>query len=157
MRMPDVFTVAKRSAVMGKIRGRGNRDTEVRLAHLMRASGVCGWRRHIRLSLDAKRHSGTLAGRYTTPDFVFRKERVVVFVDGCFWHGCWRHANVPATRREFWVNKLSKNVARDRAARSKLRRRGWIVVRIWEHELVDRPQTALRKVAQALERSALAQ
>jgi DNA mismatch endonuclease (patch repair protein) len=76
--MPDVFTKAKRSAVMSLIRSRGNRATELSLIALMGEHGITGWRRN--------------APVYGKPDFVFRGPKVAVFVDGCFWHGCPRHA-----------------------------------------------------------------
>ena len=99
--MPDIFTKAKRSAVMALIRSRGNRATELRLIALMRAHGITGWRRNARV--------------FGKPDFVFRAAKVAVFVDGCFWHGCPRHATMPATRAEWWAAKLARNAQRDRA------------------------------------------
>ena len=69
------------------------------------------------------------------PDFVFRQERVTVFVDGCFWHFCPQHCNVPTGNREFWQGKLAKNKVRDRLVTRTLRQQGWRVLRIWEHEL----------------------
>ncbi|HRZ81636.1 MAG TPA: very short patch repair endonuclease, partial [Candidatus Hydrogenedentes bacterium] len=72
--MTDVFTKEKRSEVMSRIRSRGNLRTELRLIEIMRGAGITGWRR-----------GQPVLGR---PDFVFRRERVAVFVDGCFWHGC---------------------------------------------------------------------
>ena len=74
------------------------------------------------------------------PDFMFRKERVVIFVDGCFWHGCPKHSNMPATNREFWLKKLTGNKGRDRLVTRALRKSGWGVVRIWEHELTRKKQ-----------------
>ena len=68
--MADIFTKAKRSEVMARIRGSGNRATELRLIALMREHGITGWRRN--------------APVFGKPDFVFRRERVAVFVDGCF-------------------------------------------------------------------------
>lgn len=133
--MPDVFTKEKRSAVMSRIRGRGNKDTELALARLFRAQGITGWRRHT-----------ALVGR---PDFAFRRQRVVVFVDGCFWHGCPKHSNMPANNRAFWMKKLTGNQARDRIVSRTLRKEGWRVVRIWEHELW-KPLRALAKVRRAL-------
>jgi DNA mismatch endonuclease (patch repair protein) len=79
--MADIWTKAKRSAVMSLIRGHGNKDTELRLIKIFRLFGIIGWRRKQKL--------------FGKPDFVFRKQRVVVFVDGCFWHGC---RNVIAAR-----------------------------------------------------------
>lgn len=117
--MADVFTRLKRSEVMSKIRGRGNLSTEMRMIALMRAHGIKGWRRHLRLP-----------GR---PDFAFIRERVAVFVDGCFWHGCPVHYVAPRTAVGFWRKKIEGNRARDRRNSRELRRQGWQVVRIWEH------------------------
>src|SRR5215210_9228563 len=99
--MADVFTPEKRSAVMARIRGSGNRDTELRMMALFRAHGITGWRRRQKV--------------FGKPDFVFRRERVAVFVDGCFWHGCPRHATKPATRAAWWAAKHARNAQRDRA------------------------------------------
>ena len=85
------------------------------------------------------------------PDFVFRKQRVAVFVDGCFWHSCARHANLPVNNKKFWARKLSANRDRDKRVTLKLRRDRWKVVRIWEHEL-KRPENVVRKIALALGR-----
>lgn len=134
--MSDVFTKAKRSEVMSRIRGRGNRDTELALAKLLRRHAVTGWRRH-----------PVMFGK---PDFVFRKERVAVFVDGCFWHGCPHHATKPGNNAGFWRKKLAANRARDRLVNRRLRRDGWRVVRIWEHELRDEAR-AIRRLRCVLE------
>lgn len=129
--MADIWSPQKRSEVMSRIRGTGNRTTELRLAALFRALGITGWRRH-----------QTLPGR---PDFVFRKLRLAVFVDGCFWHGCPAHGTRPRANARFWRTKLERNRTRDREVGRELRRRGWRVVRIWEHEL--RPVHARRLAA----------
>src|SRR5688500_1907499 len=83
--MPDVFTPAKRSHVMSRIRGRGNKDTELALAALLRRNGIAGWRRHQPV--------------FGKPDFVFPKLRLAIFVDGCFWHCCPGHSNLPVNNR----------------------------------------------------------
>jgi DNA mismatch endonuclease (patch repair protein) len=59
------------------------------------------------------------------------EEAVAVFVDGCFWHGCPKHATKPANNRAFWKKKLAGNKTRDRLVNRTLRRAGWRVVRIW--------------------------
>ena len=125
--MPDVFTKAKRSQVMSRIRGRGNKETELALAKLLRMTRITGWRRHT-----------ALLGR---PDFTFRKARLVIFVDGCFWHGCPKHSTRPANNRAFWSKKLNGNKARDRLVTRTLRRGGWRVLRIWEHDLTRKNQS----------------
>ena len=140
--MADIFTKAKRSAVMACIRSRGNKATELRMIALFRAHGITGWRRGVAL--------------FGKPDFVFRRERVAVFVDGCFWHGCPRHATQPKTRAAFWAAKFSRNAERDREVTRTLRRAGWRVVRVWECALVRRREAATaRRVARALARFGL--
>ena len=77
------------------------------------------------------------------PDFVFQKLKLAVFVDGCFWHGCPKHATKPKNNREFWRRKLSANKARDRIVTHALRRAGWRVLRVWEHELAKKNDARL--------------
>lgn len=67
-------------------------------------------------------------------DVVFTRPKVAVFVDGCFWHSCPEHATVPATRHDWWVAKLARNVQRDRETDAILAELGWTVLRFWEHE-----------------------
>jgi DNA mismatch endonuclease (patch repair protein) len=69
------------------------------------------------------------------PDFVFLKERVAVFIDGCFWHGCSEHYLPPANRQDFWQKKLFANQLRDLYVSEELNELGWRVIRIWEHDL----------------------
>ena len=88
--------------------------------------------RRIGVSLSRVRRVKGFAVR---PDFVFRKARVAVFVDGCFWHGCPKHCKLPVNNRAFWRRKLAVNRARDRLVTRSLRRLGWRVIRLWEHEL----------------------
>ena len=136
--MTDVFTKSKRSEVMSRIRGRGNKNTEVALAKLLRANGITGWRRHQPV--------------FGKPDFIFRKVRLAVFVDGCFWHGCPRHASIPKSNGAFWRRKLAANKARDRLVTRTLRARGWHVLRIWEHELARKNEARLmRRVRRSLQ------
>lgn len=70
-------------------------------------------------------------------DIVFTRVKVVVFVDGCFWHGCPDHATAPKNNAAWWAQKLSANIERDLRNTSALRDLGWVVVRIWEHEPID--------------------
>ena len=136
--MADVFTKAKRSAVMSRIRGRGNKDTEIALARLLRQNKITGWRRHL-----------PIFGR---PDFAFPKQKLAMFVDGCFWHGCPEHSSLPVNNRAFWKRKFSTNKSRDILVTRTLRSQGWRVLRIWEHEL-GRKNTAklCRRISRAFE------
>ncbi len=133
--MADVFTKKKRSQVMAAIRSTGNRATELRLASILRAHDITGWRRH-----------QPLAGN---PDFVFRKARLALFVDGCFWHGCRRHLRMPRDNRPYWQRKIARNMKRDRQISRDLRRLGWRVLRIWEHALRS-PQSVASRIRSKL-------
>ncbi len=137
---------------MSRIRGRGNKETELALMGLFRRHGIAGWRRHASLKFKVQSPTFKVQSSRSTsprpspqrgegaafrvrPDFVFPKLKVAVFVDGCFWHGCPKHATWPAHNRAFWQRKLTGNKARDRLVTRTLRRQGWRVLRIWEHEL----------------------
>lgn len=139
--MTDVFDKAKRSDVMSRIRGRGNRSTEMKLVAAFKAAGVRGWRRHVRLIPRAVPEEAELQIKpyrlKVEPDFIFRPQKLAVFVDGCFWHGCPLHATRPKANAEMWQRKLEGNIRRDKRAGKALEAAGWKVVRIWEHELVD--------------------
>jgi len=76
-------------------------------------------------------------------DFVFPKLRLAVFVDGCFWHGCPLHETKPRNNAAFWRKKFAANKARDRLVTRTLRRAGWRVLRIWEHELARKREKRL--------------
>jgi DNA mismatch endonuclease, patch repair protein len=128
--MSDIFSKEKRSDVMSRVRSRGNRRTELALIELLRRHKIRGWRRHSKLP--------------GTPDFIFPSEGVAIFVDGCFWHSCPKHATFPAVRAKFWLRKLEENKARDRRVNRVLRQTGWCVLRVWQHDLV--PKNAARCV-----------
>jgi DNA mismatch endonuclease, patch repair protein len=79
------------------------------------------------------------------PDLVFLRERVGVFIDGCFWHSCPIHGVKPKSNRAFWSQKLRGNARRDLAVGRELRARGWKVIRVWEHDVRSDPsRVALR-------------
>ena len=80
-------------------------------------------------------------------DIVFTRARVVVFVDGCFWHQCPQHRTSPQHNGAWWAAKLAANVERDRATDRRLADDGWRVVRIWEHES---PDAAVAAIVRAL-------
>lgn len=169
--MADILTKAKRSEVMARIRSRGNRDTELALARRLRAKSITGWRRHVPIlgraallrgpnhplpATGAQRKVGAARQHRPTvrirPDFVFRKLRPVIFVDGCFWHGCPKHATKPKNHRAFWQRKLAENQRRDQLVNRALRKAGWRVLRIWECDLAKRPEVCVRRVERALSR-----
>src|SRR5471030_3001623 len=131
--MADIFTKAKRSEVMSRVRGRGNKDTEIALIKCFRRNKITGWRRNQKI--------------FGKPDFIFPKLKLAVFVDGCFWHGCPKHGTQPKGNAAFWKNKFARNIARDILVTKTLRRSGWRVLRIWEHTLrwaTKKPQNEAR-------------
>lgn len=131
--MADIFSRVKRSRVMAAIRSRGNKETELRLRKLFRMASITGWRRHLKIPGN--------------PDFVFRRLRLAVFVDGCFWHACPQHGRRPDSNPTYWLPKLERTRARDASATQLLRRRGWTVLRIWEHELRHEERVLARCMA----------
>lgn len=146
--MSDVFSRSKRSEVMSRIRAKGNVTTEMRLVRLFREFGITGWRRHLEISLKKRASSRRLLR--VKPDFVFRKERVVVFADGCFWHGCPRCYQKPKQNAKFWREKIGGNQARDRRVTRQLRKLGWSVCRIWECRLKKSPEVCVRRILRLL-------
>jgi DNA mismatch endonuclease, patch repair protein len=141
MHMADIWSIAKRSEVMGRIRSSGNAKTELRLIEVMKQHRITGWRRH-----------QPLPGK---PDFTFRPERVVIFVDGCFWHGCPKCYRAPTSNQTYWTDKRERNRTRDRRVKTRLREQGWTVVRIWEHALRSDSERVAARLKRIL-RSALA-
>jgi len=133
--MADIFSKSKRSEVMRKIKGRGNKTTEVAFKKLLRKEKISGWRtRYKRL--------------YGSPDFIFSKSRVAVFVDGCFWHRCpkcSRNLN-SSTNKKFWFEKASYNKKHDRKVSTVLKSKGWKVLRFWEHEIQKKPDACMRRL-----------
>jgi DNA mismatch endonuclease, patch repair protein len=126
--MADVFSPAKRSEIMGRVKSQGNRATELSLVSISRDHKITGWRRRAKV--------------FGSPDFVFRRARLAVFVDGCFWHGCPAHGSIPVNNREFWAAKLERNLRRDRIVIGTLSGKGWRILRIWQHELRNSEQVA---------------
>lgn len=116
--MGDVFAPAIRSIIMSKIRSSGNASTELRLKEIFKAQKITGWRRNFPL--------------YGKPDFVFPKKRIVVFVDGCFWHGHDCKDLKPKSNLDYWNKKIGRNQNRDKFVSKILRSKKWRVIRIWE-------------------------
>ncbi len=134
----DSVSKQKRSWIMSRVRSSGNKSTELKMISVFRKNGFSGWRRNY-----------PLEGR---PDFVFPKERIAVFVDGCFWHGHPSRCRVPSSNREYWEGKIEKNKKRDRLVNTRLKEQGWKTLRVWEHE-IESAKTA-RRVEKALEEGA---
>ncbi|NHA00602.1 very short patch repair endonuclease [Nocardioides sp. W3-2-3] len=116
---------ASSEAIRRTMEGNRGRDTTAELAvrRLVHARGL-RYRINYRPEPTLRR----------TGDLVFTKARVVVFIDGCYWHGCPEHFVMPVRNREFWESKIRRNQERDAETTSALRQCGWTVLRFWEHE-----------------------
>jgi len=117
----DNISTQKRSWTMAQVRSSGNKSTEQKMVRVFRENKIKGWRRKY-----------PLTGK---PDFVFPKERLVVFVDGCFWHGHPTLCRIPESNKEYWNTKIERNKKRDKEVNKALKNNGWKVLRIWENEV----------------------
>lgn len=128
--MTDVMTPMQRSLCMSRIRARDTRPEII----IRKMLWSLGYRYRVRYKLPGK------------PDIVFTKKRLVVFIDGCFWHRCPLHYQPPATNKVFWEDKIGGNVKRDQRVHDQLTQEGWLVMRFWEHEVKDSPEQVLRAI-----------
>jgi len=119
--MADTVSPKERSQIMAKVKGQGNKSTELKLIKLFKEYDIKEWRRKYPL--------------IGNPDFVISKPRLAIFVDGCFWHGCKEHCRIPKSNCEYWVSKIGRNIKRDKIVNKELKEKRWVVIRIWEHEL----------------------
>ncbi len=120
------------SRIMKSVKSQGNRSTETAFRLALVRAKVRGWRMHPK----------EIIGH---PDFYFPKKNMVVFVDGCFWHGCPECGHVPKTNSRFWRAKIKRNIQRDADINYKLESAGFVVHRFWEHSLQrDMPMCVLQ-------------
>jgi len=106
---------------MAAVKSKGNKTTEIKFVKLLRENKITGWRRHVK--------------KFGSPDFIFPQLKIVVFIDGCFWHGCKHHCIMPKSRIDYWDNKIERNKKRDKDVNKYYRKLGWRVIRLWEHRL----------------------
>ena len=130
--MTDIFTPEKRSWVMSRIRSKGTK-IEKTVASLLRKNRI-HYRRHPKL--------------FGSPDFIIEK-KVLLFCDGDFWHG-YNYAKKKKPPKKFWREKIERNMARDKKVTGTLRRDGWLVVRLWEHDIEKSPEKCVGKIRRLL-------
>jgi DNA mismatch endonuclease (patch repair protein) len=139
LRRPPAASSPAAAAVM---QGNRSRDTapEVALRRILHARG-----------LRYRTNAAVVRGVRCRADVLFARNRVAVFVDGCFWHRCPIHSSDPKANASYWQAKFDRNVSRDRANDAALAEAGWTVVRVWEHEdpseAADRIEIAVRESA----------
>jgi DNA mismatch endonuclease (patch repair protein) len=130
--MPDMFDPKKRSEIMAKVHS-ANTTPEIRVRKLLHSMGY-------RFRLQRRDLPGN-------PDIVLSKYRTVIFVHGCFWHGCptCRRAKIrPVANAEYWEKKLDRTIERDKVNVAALEQMGWRVVVIWECETKEKVRHKLR-------------
>lgn len=136
-----ILTPEQKRKAMASNRGRTN--PELKLAKALWAEGL----RYLTIDGFVRRYGLKLPGK---PDLIFTAQRVVVFLDGCFWHGCPACRGIPLHSGEFWRSKIERNRVRDQRVDQELGAQGWTVVRVWEHEVSSRQK--LTDVASRLRR-----
>lgn len=119
--MADIFPRDQRSRIMRQVKSSRNKTTELRLLAYFKTNKIIGWRRNYKL--------------FGKPDLTFPKRRVVIFVDGCFWHGHNCRNTKPSDNKAYWEAKIHRNKQRDRAVTKNLTQKGWTIFRVWECEL----------------------
>ncbi len=127
--MPDIYSPEKRSEIMSRVRSKENKSTELKLIAFFKENHIVGWSRNYKV-----------IGR---PDFVFKKNKIAIFVDGCFWHGHDCRNTRPDSHQDYWTAKRNRNMARDAAITLLFEQRNWKVIRIWECELLKKNRSAL--------------
>jgi len=123
--------VLSRSEQMSRIRGR-NTSPEILLRKALWSAG-----------LRYRLHARTAGCR---PDISIISQKLAIFIDGCFWHGCPEHYVRPRSRNAFWDQKLFENINRDRRQTDRLEAEGWTVCRIWEHEIRESVEVVTERV-----------
>jgi DNA mismatch endonuclease (patch repair protein) len=116
----DIYSKKKRSKIMGSIKGRDNL-LELKFEKILKDAG-----------LKFKRNAEELPGK---PDVVFKNKKIIIFVDGCFWHGCKKHFSLPKSNQWFWKNKIEGNINRDKSINKFYKNMGWRILRIWQHDM----------------------
>ena len=133
--MADTFSKKKRSEIMSRIRSK-NTLIELKAFRFLRREKVY-----------FQKHYKKING---SPDIALPGKKIAVFIDGDFWHGWNFYKNQSKLPKAYWRSKIEKNIKRDKTNRARLKRRGWKVMRVWEHELLKNENKALQKIKKFL-------
>lgn len=133
--MVDVFSKKKRSEIMSRIRSENTQAEKIAFSFL-RSKGIY-FQRHYKMVIGS-------------PDIALPKKKKAVFIDGDFWHG-YKFSKIKSRLpKEYWRKKIEDNIKRDKFNRSKLRRSGWKVLRVWEHEIDKQRDESFKKIIKFL-------
>jgi DNA mismatch endonuclease (patch repair protein) len=136
--MADVLTKEQRSFNMSQVRARDTKP-EIKIRKELYKNGIRGYRVNYKL--------------FGKPDIVFPTKKIVVFIDGCFWHKCPKCFKEPETRKEFWIKKIEGNINRDKEVNVRLKKEGWKVLRYREHEVKKSPGRVASKIIKKLKQN----
>jgi DNA mismatch endonuclease (patch repair protein) len=139
---PNGVPPASSELIRARMATTKRRDTKPELALRSALHGM-----GLRFAVDRK-----INGNRRRTDVVFPTERVAVYIDGCFWHGCPQHGTIPKQNRQWWIDKLDANRARDAATTEALTAEGWRVLRFWEHDEPVAAAGTVREVVRSLRR-----
>lgn len=128
--MSDIYSKSKRSDIMSKISGKETKP-EILVRKYLFSEGF--------------RFRKNVKGLPGKPDIVLPKYKVIIFIHGCFWHGhsC-KRGNLPSSNIQFWENKISQNLSRDKNVTQKLKELGWKVIIIWQCEIQNNLSRKIR-------------
>lgn len=120
--MADTISKKARSELMAKVKGK-NTSPEMKLRSALHKAGF-------RYSLKHSFKNGRIK-----PDIVMVSRKICILIDGCFWHGCPKHYRPAKSNKKYWIPKIKRNIERDKEQNAYLKKLGWKVVRVWEHEV----------------------
>jgi DNA mismatch endonuclease (patch repair protein) len=123
---------------MAAIKGKDT-SPEMTIRRMLYARGIRGYRIHYKIT-----------GK---PDIVFTKQKIAIFIDGCYWHKCPQCFQEPKTNRDFWMEKINGNVERDKRVSAELTDNGWTVLRFWEHEVKKDPESVVNRIAESIQKN----
>jgi len=133
--MPDIFTPEQRSKIMSKIK---TMDTGIEKI-LRSALWFRGHRYRVQYGIEGK------------PDIAFPKQKIAIFCDGCYWHGCPKCRKIPESNKEFWLKKFEINKKRAVKVNKLLKEKGWIILRFWGHEIKQKLEEVVLKIESILQ------
>ena len=135
--MSDNLSPEHRRKAMRAIKSKGTSPERILWA-MLAGMRLKGWRKN----------PSDVPGK---PDVVFDREKVAIFVDGCFWHGCpVCNRGIPENNREYWIRKIERNKRRAEEVTLALREEGWVVLRFWEHEIKQEISKVRQKIREAI-------
>ncbi len=133
--MSDIVSKKKRSEIMSRIK---SKDSKIEVLFRKEL-----WKQGFRYRKNSVKYFGK-------PDIILLKYKTVIFIDSCFWHGCKRHCRIPAVRKKYWSEKISRNKERDKEVSKHYKKNGWRVFRVWEHNIKNKKLNYIQKISSSL-------